>query len=333
MITTEGNRGIRPMPRYAQYSMFDFLLQSNLQCGMGYNVNKFHRHGRFEDANPGLRLEAEADGLSVGINVLKLHTYGEHMIGIVKPLIKIHAVSIDTGYYIKSRNFPVVIPMTTKPCALTDATTPPTWNEEVILNAYFSDIVSDDTLLLFELLDDKPSLRTNYSASSVQRAPIAKRVAWGYLLPIGMSGEMNVGFSEDWKYSSRRAEDRKHRRSGKESTPSGANSTVGEDGDKPVSRVSSGTGLDAAADASAPSTSRAGKSPRSGEPDEEVAADTVDTPPKSRRYPWDKPNPDKLLRIQLHSYRQYDGVFGLIQRKIKGWPTIASYTDKYVPHP
>lgn len=326
------------MPRYAQYSMFDFLLQSNLQCGMGYNVNKFHRHGRFEDVNPGLRLEADADGLGVGVTVLKINSYGDPMIGIVKPLVKIHAVSIDTGYYIKSRNFPAVVPITTRPCALLDATTNPTWNEELVLNAYFSDVVAEDTLLLFEILDDKPSLRTNYS-NTAESAPIAKRVAWGYLLPIGMSGEMNVGFSEDWKYSSRRAVDRKHRKAHKESReniPSSANSTAGDEaqlgsdadelrhsGSKPISRVASADGVEGGALNTARSRShRSGDSDDSGE-------DTPSAPRKSRRYPWDKPSVDKQLRIQLHSYRQYDGVFGLIQRKIKGWPTLASYHDKY----
>jgi len=327
LITAEGNRGIRPMPRYAQYSMFDFLLQSNLQCGMGYNVNKFHRHGRFEDANPGLRLEADADGLGVGVTVLKVNSYGEQMIGIVKPLVKIHAVSIDTGYYIKSRNFPAVAPITTHPCALIDATSNPSWNEELILNAYFSDVVSDDTLLLFEILDDKPSLRTNYSPTTGTSAPIAKRVAWGYLLPIGMSGEMNVGFGEDWKYSSRRAVDRKLRKTARKQTSQsdlyGDDEASRPDGlvaSKPVSRVTSsdnvaGEGAD---------NSVAG---RAKEEDEESDGEDASGSHKARRYPWDKPSVDKFLRIQLHSYRQYDGMFGMIQRKIKGWPTLASYTD------
>ena len=316
------------MPRYAQYSMFDFLLQSNLQCGMGYNVNKFHRHGRFEDANPGLRLEADADGLGVGVTVLKVNSYGEQMIGIVKPLVKIHAVSIDTGYYIKSRNFPAVAPITTHPCALIDATSNPSWNEELILNAYFSDVVSDDTLLLFEILDDKPSLRTNYSPTTGTSAPIAKRVAWGYLLPIGMSGEMNVGFGEDWKYSSRRAVDRKLRKTPRKQTSQSdmngddeASRPDGSVASKPVSRVTSsdnvaGEGAD---------NSVAG---RAKEEDEESDGEDASGSHKARRYPWDKPSVDKFLRIQLHTYRQYDGMFGMIQRKIKGWPTLASYTDK-----
>lgn len=334
---TADDRGTRPMPRYGQYSMFDFLLQSNLLCGMGYNVNKFHRHGRFEDANPGLRLDADADGLGVGIHVLSLNSYGEQLIGIVKPLVKIHAVSIDTGYYIKSRNFPAVVPVTTKPCALLDATTNPTWNQELILNAYFSDVVGEDTLLLFEILDDKPSLRTNYSGDSGQPAvPIAKRVAWGYLLPIGMSGEMNVGFSEDWKLSSRRALDKKHKRKPRDTEDSAGDgeATTG-DGEREdshsaspqMSQHSSGAALSGLA-----SNSGSGKhrSPNSHDDEETAPGAAAESPIVSKRskYPWDKPSVDKHLRIQLYHYRQYDGVFGLIQRKIKGWPTLAAYTDK-----
>ena len=100
------NRGVKPMPRYLQYSMFDCLLRSNLFCGLGYNVNKFDRYGRFDDANPGLRLEADADGLSLGITVIRLNSYGVHLVGIVKPLVKVHLVSVSISV---AATFPLLL--------------------------------------------------------------------------------------------------------------------------------------------------------------------------------------------------------------------------------
>ena len=351
------------MPRYGQYSVFDFLVQSNLSCGLGYSVDKFHRHGRFEEMHPTLRLDADADGLGVGITVLTLNSHGggDQLVGIVKPLVKIHLVSVDTGYYIKSRSFPAAVPVTTTPCALLDATTSPAWHQELVLNAYFSDVVAEDTLLLFEVLDDKPSLRTNYnSSSSLQAAPIAKRVAWGYLLPIGMSGEMNVGFSEDWKLSARQDLDRQQRRlarrkakrSKERNGGDGGSSNAGDDQSvssrhSRVSGASAGRAAggeeqhpnnseeddDSADEGENASSAGAGAAGAGAGIDisttegEEAATEAAVKVVRSK-YPWHKPSVDKHARIQLHYYREYDGVLGMIQRKIKGWPTIGSYTDK-----
>ena len=352
----EDNRSVRPMPRYLQHSVFDCLLQSNLAFGMGYNINKFERFGRFDDANPGLRLEADADGLSVGITVLRLNSYGVHLVGIVKPLVKIHVVSLSTGYYIKSRSFPAVIPVTTTPCALLDATTPPSWNQELIPNAYFSDLVAEDTLLLFEILDDKPSLRTSYHHSGGEVSePIAKRVAWGYLLPIGTSGELNVGFSEDWKYSERRKAGRRHGRN-KSQDRASAGEERGGDSSGPGARldgIEEGEYEDAGSvvtgshrthgiatagslhitttDGGSSNTSSGRQSPlrtRSHDPEDEEISPSGGG--HRFKYPWHKPSVDKCVRVQLYAYRQYDGVVGLIQRKIKGWPTIGRYSDKLV---
>jgi hypothetical protein len=246
-----------------------------------------------------------------------MNTYGVHLVGIVKPLVKVHAVSLSTGYYIRSRNLPAVVPVTTTPCALLDATTHPTWNQELVLNAYFSDVVADDTLLLFEILDDKPTFRVNYADGA---EPIAKRVAWGYLLPIGVSGEMNVGFSEDWKFSERRKLSRgpsRRRRAGE----GGANAESTGELDP----------IDEEEQEDQQSVSVPGREAHAAaildDAEGVTSSEPAERAPKSR-FPWHKPSVDKTVRVQLYSYRQYDGVFGLIQRKIKGWPTISKYSDK-----
>jgi hypothetical protein len=323
----QDNRGVRPMPRYLEYSMFDWLVQSNLLFGLGYNVSRFSRCGRFEDANPGLRIEADADGLALGITVSRLHSFGKHIVGIVKPLVKVHAVSLSTGYYIRSRNLPAVAPVTTRPCSLVDATASPTWNQELILNAYFSDVVSEDTLLLFEVLDDKPSFRTDFTSSPDNAMPIAKRVAWGYLLPIGISGELNVGFSEDWKFSSRRALTRKS--GGRAAGDGGVGSAHGSNDD--MQGIPEGTQEDAQSADNRGSSSAASRSGSAKHPPAaEEGTGTPEGAAGGRRagYPWHKPSVDKPVRVQLYAYRQFEGLLGYFQRKIKGWPAIAQYKDK-----
>jgi hypothetical protein len=339
----ENNRTVRPMPRYGQYSIFDCLVKHNLMCGMGYNLDKFHRHGRFEDMHPGLVLNAEADGLAVGITVQKLHSYGEQLVGVVKPLVKIHLVSIDTGYYVKSRSFPATAPATTAPCPLVDTTTLPSWGQEIILNAYYSDTVAEDTLLLFEVLDDKPSLRSNYhsssSAGAACAARIAKRIAWGYLLPIGMSGEMNVGFSNDWRMSVR---DRQHKSKSKNKGGSQEGSHV-DDGssssDHHQGNHEEGEG-DSGKSKRSRNTHTEEEDEREEEGDDKFATAGLNGSTSggggsnsskghyTQKYPLDKPSVDKAVRVQMYQYRDYDGIFGMFQRKVKGWPTIGRYTDK-----
>jgi len=301
--------------------MFQFLLKSDLRFGLGYRIDKLERFVRFEEKYPNLRLETEADGLAVGITILSLAFSGTQLSAIVKPYVKVHVVSIESGHYIGSRNLPAVVPVSTTPCTLFDSTADPQWNQELVVNSYFSDLASEDTLLLFEVLDEKPSLTTaardrkkDKSSSDIL---IAKRIAWGYLLPIGVSGDLNVGFSDDWKFSSRRAIELENQQLELESDKAtGANAD--SEGAPTSLSISRGENLETII-----------------EQDEGVDGGleaTIVDPAKQKKqkkpkYPWDKPSVDKLMRIQLFSYRQYDGFFGTIQRKIMGWPTIAKYRD------
>ncbi len=228
---------------------------------------------------------------------------------------------METGLYIKSKKLPPAAAVLTRPCSLKDSTTSPFWNQELIIDAFYSDVVSEDSLLLFEVLDDKPSLNVNrrhqQANDGQSSSPTAKRIAWAYLLPIGVSGDLNVGLSDDWKTSKRIA----------------AKST-------PTSSPTKGTapGAQGVTFESPPRDS-----PRQGDTEQDrehtESADnegtlkddvrgSANSAAHRRNYPWSKQSADMPVRLQLHYYRQYDGVIGFLQRKIMGWPTLGNYADR-----
>ena len=67
------------------------------------------------------------------------------------------------------------------------------WNEELHVKAYMKDLVVEDALLLFEILDDRPSLKANTASAGMRRM---KRLGWSFLLPAGENGRINVGMTE-----------------------------------------------------------------------------------------------------------------------------------------
>lgn len=322
--SAKGHYRYKFVPKYRTncLSMFQFLLKSNLRFGLGYRIDKLERFVvRFEEKYPNLRLDKEADGLAVGITILSLTFSGTQLSAIVKPYVKVHVVSLETGHYIGSRNLPAVAPVSTTPCTLFDSTADPQWNQELVVNSYFSDLVSDDTLLLFEVLDEKPSLTTAARDRKKDKGSpdmlIAKRIAWGYLLPISVGGDLNVGFSDDWRFSSRRAIELENQQVEVDHAIGGNADSEGA----PLS-ISRGENLETIVE-----QDEGMEAPVDGEG---TTADPPARPKKQKKkpkYPWDKPSIDKLVSIQLFSYRQYDGFFGTIQRKIMGWPTLAKYRD------
>lgn len=325
--SAKGNYRYKFVPKYRTncLSMFQFLLKSDLRFGLGYRIDKLERFSvRFEEKYPNLRLDKEADGLAVGITILSLTFSGTQLSAIVKPYVKVHVVSLETGHYIGSRNLPAVVPVSTTPCTLFDSTADPQWNQELVVNSYFSDLVSDDTLLLFEVLDEKPSLTTAARDRKKDKGSadmlIAKRIAWGYLLPISVGGDLNVGFSDDWKVSSRRAVELENQQVEVEVDQATVGNADSEGAPLSISRgenletiVEQDEGMGAPADGEATTTDPPARPKKQQK--------------KRPKYPWDKPSIDKLVSIQLFSYRQYDGFFGTIQRKIMGWPTLAKYRD------
>ena len=114
----------------------------------------------------------------------------------VKPSVKVHVVNRETGVYIHNYRKVAVKPVYTYSCIPQDQTDLPSWNQELILDASYLDIIDDDTLMLFELLDERPSLKMN---SNNARKSLSKRIAWGYLVPVGSKGQVHIGMKEGWK--------------------------------------------------------------------------------------------------------------------------------------
>jgi len=100
------------------------------------------------------------------------------------------------GMYVKSVRMPAVQPLSTNHITLDDLTAGnPKWHQSLLLAAKFQDVINDDTLLLFEVLDQRPSLQTNAAAPALRQA---KRVAWAYLQPVS-HGKLNVGVCPEWE--------------------------------------------------------------------------------------------------------------------------------------
>ena len=94
--------------------------------------------------------------------------------------------------YVKSPKVSPAPPATTLHSTVTDKTHV-TWDEDLILKAYLKDLVSEDVLILFEILDDRPSLKATSGSAGGRKM---KRLGWAFLLPTGQSGGVNVGLTE-----------------------------------------------------------------------------------------------------------------------------------------
>ena len=174
----------------------------------------------------------DTKGLALCITVKGIRGAALQLLGLVRPLIRIHAVDINTGRPLQSVRLPPVRAMNTTGRLVPvssgssgDAMALPYWDEELVLDLQFHDATGEKCVLLFELLDDKPSLassafkskRSHDDSNLLSRYFTSlrggdqgkpkekeiKRVAWGFLLPLGMNGEFNVGFSDEWRNSYR----------------------------------------------------------------------------------------------------------------------------------
>ena len=99
--------------------------------------------------------------------------------------------------YIKSPKSVPAAPCTTMHASITDKTKV-MWSEQLQIKAYLKDIAAEDALILFEILDDRPSLKANTASAGSRRM---KRLGWAFLLPTGDNGHVNVGMTEQAKGS------------------------------------------------------------------------------------------------------------------------------------
>lgn len=109
----------------------------------------------------------------------------------VRPCIRIHVVDVRSGYYVHSSNkknvYKYCTPKTTSIYPLKNSHTSPHWQDEsVMFELEYSEIITENTVLLFELLDEKPSMKSNLDSSSTRTD--YKKQAWGYFSPLSSGG-------------------------------------------------------------------------------------------------------------------------------------------------
>ena len=139
------------------------------------------------------------------INISRLSDLQGVLGSAVKPFIKVHIVNIDTGHYVRPDSTGKVsvsrtAPLLTRQAGLKGTSSDvPQWDEDIIFpNLSFKDVVSPKNLLLFELLDDPPSLSfrkvqsINSSKEMGSMIRTYSTLAWAFLLPVGQ--KVNVGY-------------------------------------------------------------------------------------------------------------------------------------------
>ena len=60
----------------------------------------------------------------------------------------------------------------------------PSWEEEIIINQSYNDLLKPQTLMLFELLDFGPTI----PLQDIKAGGGFYRIAWGYLVPVNTKG-------------------------------------------------------------------------------------------------------------------------------------------------
>ena len=155
------------------------------------------------------------------INIGRLSDLQGILSSAVKPFVKVHIVDIDTGHYIRPNaigriSVPRSAPLLTRQAALRGtASDVPQWDEELCFPGLsFKDAVSPQNLILFEVLDDPPSLsfRKAQSMNSAREGGSLARtyttLAWAFLLPVGQ--RVNVGYPKAKPDPEKQTEDVRH---------------------------------------------------------------------------------------------------------------------------
>jgi len=136
------------------------FVKSAMCCKMGYvmNVEPYLTDTQSDEQIKVFDDEKSA-GWSLGVNIKRLSSVTVEL-GMVRPYVKIHVVDIRSGRYLinSKRLFRPVAPVRTKSCFLKEISVLPIWGEELVIEAPFSMVSSNDTLILFEILDTRTTL-------------------------------------------------------------------------------------------------------------------------------------------------------------------------------
>ena len=138
-------------------------LRTNLCCKMGYNVGMVAKAPLRKESTP-LHYGPRADSYSLGVRVEGIEHLTSELINLIRPMVRVHVVHIEHGTYLRSPKRPFAAPLTTSSYALKDAADRPLWQQDLVLDINYGDVVSEDALILFELLDNRPSLNVKKTA-------------------------------------------------------------------------------------------------------------------------------------------------------------------------
>jgi hypothetical protein len=211
---------------------------------------------------------------------------------LVNPFVRIHLVNIETGKYIRSTKRsnascrPVSSHIAIRNETLSDDWI---WKDRLVFDSTFSEAVSKEHIILFELLDIKSSLRAlgvKHPEHNSTTNKKVKRIAWAFLLPVGGDGSkenperLNVGSLSEWGSAANAITSQKSSRQSSRRGEKAAETTVEEEDDKLA---------------------------------ESMAKSTVSS----------EGSHDIHLHLQLHAYR-LDGMVESLQRGSLGW---AAFSD------
>lgn len=301
---------LRTAQKVFPLSMFHYL---SIAFKAGYNIEPTKRKITFAAANNNMDLSRFTQGYQLGLVIRKIHSFKTHIFGLVKPFIRVHALDYETGFYIKSKDIPPAKPVFTSSRYAINSGSSAIWNEEVILSADFGDIVNENTILLFELLDERPSLSLSKNLNQ-NNLSVYKKIAWSYLLPIGNDGQLNVGIfkrSKPEKPLSPRRNDEKH----VQVTDNEPNSSSFQEASNEIS-THSNLPIQVDTTFSKPPPLDLTISPKLPAP----------ATPSALSESYKDTTTDTNLKLQLYYYREFEDIIGWIQRRILMWP---KFNPKY----
>jgi hypothetical protein len=138
-------------------------LRTNLCCKMGYNVGMIAKVPLRRESTP-LHYGPRADSYSLGVRIEGIEHLTSELINLIRPMVRVHVVHIEHGTYLRSAKRTFAAPLTTASYPLKDAADCPRWQQDLVIDINYGDIVSEDALILFELLDNRPSLNVKKTA-------------------------------------------------------------------------------------------------------------------------------------------------------------------------
>ena len=184
----------------------------NHLCGMGFRMSGYIPV--YEKIQVPINL-AEINRNWLSLTISGLSQIGGRLSRSVCPYVRVHVVNIHSGDYIlsvpvlpassvisgnenESKEGHPIAPLNTSPCHLRSFDADVRWDETFLIDAQYSAVTGPNAVLLFEILDNPPSIRKSHdraghgSERGNKKGKFSTCLAWGYLLPRGTrSGRLN----------------------------------------------------------------------------------------------------------------------------------------------